>query len=192
MKTKLLLAGASALALTWASTAHAENIGIGVLEPQAVLHVAGETTNSNDVIFQNLDAYDGTANTENVLLVDEDDGQRVKTVPLTDLLVDESFVNTSFAFDSATNLLSISEGGLTLLADLSTLSDTLSNTDTNTTIASVSYLNGVVTITDSDGNTFPVDISAVDTTVSNSDVAYDPITNLLTIEEEGLVHHGPV
>ncbi len=186
MKTKLLLAGASALALTWASTAHAENIGIGVLEPQAVLHVAGETTNSNDVIFQNLDAYDGTANTENVLLVDEDDGQRVKTVPLTDLLVDESFVNTSFAFDSATNLLSISEGGLTLLADLSTLSDTLSNTDTNTTIASVSYLNGVVTITDSDGNTFPVDISAVDTTVSNSDVAYDPITNLLTIEEEGL------
>ena len=186
MKTKLLLAGASALALTWASTAHAENVGIGVLEPQAVLHVAGETTNSNDVIFQNLDAYDGTANTENVLLVDEDDGQRVKTVPLTDLLVDDSFVNTSFDFDSATNLLSISEGGLTLIADLSTLSDTLSNTDTNTTIASVSYLNGVVTITDSDGNTFPVDISAVDTTVSNSDVAYDPITNLLTIEEDGL------
>ena len=107
MKTRLLLASASALALTWGATAQAENVGIGVLEPQAVLHVRGETADDNDVIFQNMDAYDGTADTENVLLIDEDDGQRVKTIALTDMLTDTTLENSDFSFNTTTNVLSI-------------------------------------------------------------------------------------
>ena len=40
--------------------------------PQAVLHVKGETASNDDVIFQNMDAHDGTANSGNVLVVDGD------------------------------------------------------------------------------------------------------------------------
>jgi len=185
MKTKLLLAGVSALALTWASTAQAENVGIGVLEPQAVLHVTGEIGNADDIIFQNLNAYDGTASTENVLLIDEDDGQRVKTVPLVDLFDDTTLANSAFTFDNATNVLSITEGGTTLTVDLSSLSDTLSDTDTDTVITSVTYNAGTITITDSAGNNFPVDISTLDTTVINSALSFDDATNVLSISEGG-------
>ena len=185
MKMRLLLAGASALAITWANAAQAENVGIGVLEPQAVLHVSGELGNADDVIFQNMDGYDGAADNENVLLVDEDDGQRVKTIPLTTLLSDTTLSNSSFDFDAGTNILSITEGGNTLTVDLSSLSDTLSSTDTNTVISSVTYNAGVITITDSDGSTFPVDISAIDTVMINSALTYDDATNVLSITEGG-------
>ena len=178
------MAGASALALTWASAPRAENVGIGVLEPQAVLHVSGEAGNADDVIFQNLNAYDGLANTENVLLVDEDDGQRVKTIALTDLLTDTTLSNSSFDFDTGTNILSITEGGNTLTVDLSSLTGS-SGPDTNTVISSVTYNAGVITITDSDGSTFPVDISTIDTVMINSALSFDDATNVLSITEGG-------
>ena len=183
MKTRLLLASASALALTWGMSAQAENVGIGVLEPQAVLHVRGETANDDDVIFQNMDPYDGTANNENVLLVDEGDGQRVKTIPLTELLSDTTLENSDFSFNTNTNVLSITEGGNTLTVDLSSLEDSFNDTDT--TISSVTYADGVITITDSANDTFTVDISAVDTTVINSALTFNDATNVLSIVEGG-------
>lgn len=130
MKTKLLLASASALAMAIAGSAIAENIGVGVLEPQAVLHVKGDAANADDVIFENLDAFDGTANDESVLLTDGSDGSRVKTIPLTTVLADANDTNSAFAFDDATNVLSITEGGNTLTVDLSDLQDTLNDNDT--------------------------------------------------------------
>ncbi len=184
MKTKLLLAGASALALSWAQSARAENVGIGVLEPQAVLHVSGDTGSADDIILENLDPFTGSDILGNVLLVDGSDGQRVKTVPLFTLESDLNFKNTDFDFDPVTNILSITEANEVLTVDLSSLSDALNDTDTNTTIASVSYLNGTVTITDSEGNSFPVDISSVDTTISNTAATFDGGTNILTISDE--------
>jgi len=184
MKTKLLLAGASALALSWAQSARAENVGIGVLEPQAVLHVSGDTGSADDIILENLDPFTGSDILGNVLLVDGSDGQRVKTVPLFTLESDLNFKNTDFDFDPVTNILSITEANEVLTVDLSSLTDALNDTDTNTTIASVSYLNGTVTITDSEGNSFPVDISSVDTTISNTAATFDGGTNILTISDE--------
>ena len=156
MKTKLLLAGASVLALTWSLTAQAENVGVGVLEPQAVLHVSGETGTANDVILENLNAYDGVDDTENVMLIDEDDGQRVKTVPITHL------TNANFSFDAATNQLSIVEGGNTLTVDLSDLQDSLADTDT--TIVSFDYdpATNILSLIDSALNQFDVDLSELD------------------------------
>ena len=69
---KFLMLGASLGVWLVGTTAWAENVGIGVLETQAVLHVKGETGSNDDVIFQNMDAYDGTANSGNVLVVDGD------------------------------------------------------------------------------------------------------------------------
>ena len=37
----------------------AENVGIGVLDPQAVLHVRGDASGDSDVIFQNLNTLTG-------------------------------------------------------------------------------------------------------------------------------------
>ena len=69
---KFLMLGASLGVWLVGATGRAENVGIGVLEPQAVLHVKGETGSNDDVIFQNMDAHDGTANSGNVLVVDGD------------------------------------------------------------------------------------------------------------------------
>ena len=71
MMTFLML-GASLGVWLVGTTAWAENVGIGVLETQAVLHVKGETGSNDDVIFQNMDAHDGAANSGNVLVVDGD------------------------------------------------------------------------------------------------------------------------
>ncbi|MGB1155795.1 MAG: tail fiber domain-containing protein [Alphaproteobacteria bacterium] len=162
MKTKLLLASASALAMAIAGGAIAENIGVGVLEPQAVLHVKGDAANADDVIFENLDAFDGTANDESVLLTDGSDGSRVKTIPLTTVLADANDTNSAFAFDDATNVLSITEGGNTLTVDLSDLQDTLNDNDT--TIVSFGYdpVSNTLTIFDSALNQFDADLTELD------------------------------
>ena len=184
MKTKLLLAGASVLALTWSMSTQAENIGVGVLEPQAVLHISGEVGNADDVIIENLNVYDGTDDTENVLLIDEDDGQRVKTVPLT------SLTNSSFSFDGGTNILSITEGGVTRTVDLSDLQDSIN--DTNTTIVSLDYATdtNILTIVDSDLNQFDVDLTDLEDALTalnlgNSDLVQTPTDTVRTYDISG-------
>ncbi|MGB1161690.1 MAG: tail fiber domain-containing protein [Alphaproteobacteria bacterium] len=184
MKTKLLLAGASVLALTWSVSTQAENVGVGVLEPQAVLHVSGDVGNANDVILENLNAYDGVDDTENVLLIDEDDGQRVKTVPLT------SLTNSSFSFDGGTNILSITEGGVTRTVDLSDLQDSIN--DTNTTIVSLDYAadTNILTIVDSDLNQFDVDLTDLEDALTalnlgNSDLVQTPTDTVRTYDISG-------
>ena len=127
MKMRFLLATTSVLVMAGAVPAGAEKIGIGVLDPQATLHVTGDSSSDSDVIIENLDAYDGTADNEGVLLIDTDDGHRMKTVPLTDPIgssTDTTVSNTGASFDGGTNVLTITDETGDITVDLSAPSDT--------------------------------------------------------------------
>ena len=127
MKMRFLLATTSVLVMAGAVPAGAEKIGIGVLDPQATLHVTGDSSSDSDVIIENLDASDGAADNEGVLLIDTDDGHRMKTVPLTDLIgssTDTTVSNTGTSLDGGTNVLTISDETGDVTVDLSALSDT--------------------------------------------------------------------
>ena len=72
MQRKLaLLATVSSMLMI--SEAVAEQIGIGVIIPQATFHVVGSTTNDDDVIIENLDEFTGSDSDASVLMIDNYD-----------------------------------------------------------------------------------------------------------------------
>ena len=93
IRASLVALGGIGLAL--AASARSENVGIGVLAPQAVLHVRGDANGPNDVIFQNLNTHTGANDSALVMIVDNADGQRVKTRPLIDLGGDGDWMQAS-------------------------------------------------------------------------------------------------
>ncbi|MEW2921612.1 hypothetical protein AB1A65_09100, partial [Muricauda sp. ANG21] len=100
---------------------------------------------------------------------------------------------TGFNFDGATNTLTLNlENGGSVNVDLSSLSDTL--TDTNTTITSfgIDGTNTNLVITDSDTNTYAVALADIAALIDTDDQALSLTAgNILTLEDGGTVDLTP-